>query len=816
MTTSRGARAKKGKIDSEVEKLRAEGNLSRACESLYPYKNDHTMWCLFNLVSAENKLENFESGFLTDEDIEASEMYISEAMKTSDEQYKFEASVLSGKILYLRKSFTTALEALRKLKLMTVRIDYYGLRFARIISEGVATMGLCIEELAQQTRRPLSEDARTEACTYYDFASEVCIRHYQEFYQGQADQSVVVSFPKVVFKAVQRMLALTHQTGDIQGTISKFRYLMRFVETPSTKGLRQALACQFADLLLRGVGASVYEKYNMAPEKVTPMFKQALPIPQRYSAHRYVPDTPLREAILMLLISEHIASQEVILNRPSEISETPFIQPFNNTAAIYDLLAIALARTGNFLFLSKYYRAYLVLRECLRLDASKVSVFLFATSLCLGYLELIEDGIELASQAVQLASSQNDAVICARAHLMLGWGFSLLSRNCQIIEKKRDLHDQAINEYRSACKLDPDDYLSWYHLAVELAVERQLEDALAACQNSLRLMPTHSNTLCLLALIHTAGGKRLDQASKVLRVGLADKPNDFNLLFLLAKIESVRQNTRAGLHVYKRLLEVWRDTFAPDSNSVVLEKMPTSTDVSAATGNTTEDFSPSTPLTSTLVFETEEESIPSSFCTESNYLASALGDIAHGLASQSGTSIAPLRRVHRANAYALSPSARLQAKIYHGLAEWYLVNDQLEEAREALDEAVKITNLDLETLYLRGCLAEKQGMVSKARSIYESVVAIKPTHIRALLALAELLRQNDQANLAERVARDAMSIDPTNCQVWHLLAEILASPSASESASEAAVTKALLTAVELGQTEPIEPFYLMPIGIRCG
>ncbi|KAF5397473.1 hypothetical protein PHET_09708 [Paragonimus heterotremus] len=463
------------------------------------------------------------------------------------------------------------------------------------------------------------------------------------------------------------------------------------------------------------------------------------------------------------------------------------MQSFNNTSAVYDLMAIALTRTGCYSFLSKtlekslkfsyrefhiwyqfalslisarkYYRAYMVLRECLRLKPTKLPIFFLTTSLCLGQLGLIEDGLELAYQAVEIATSQNDSIMCARAHLMLGWGCSLLARKCRIMDKKRQLQSQAISEYKKSTQLDLDDYLAWYHLSVELATQRQLDEALVACQNSLRLMPTHTNTLCLLALLHTAGGKRLDQASKVLRVGLADRPNDFSLLFLLAKVDTIRLNYKAGLLVYRRLLEVWRDMFAPESNT----------------------------------------------------------GFSNGLIGQSSASISPVPRSpsRSSSACTISPPLQIQAKIYHGLAEIYLENDQLNEAKDALDEALKITGLDIETLYLRGCLAEKQGLLTKARSIYESVIAIDSSHLAAHLSLADLLRQTNQAALAERVLRNAMDIDPTSCQVWHLLAEILALPSASEPASDTAVTKALFNAMDLEQTEPLEPFYQLHIGIQC-
>ncbi|VDO93413.1 unnamed protein product [Schistosoma curassoni] len=115
----------------------------------------------------------------------------------------------------------------------------------------------------------------------------------------------------------------------------------------------------------------------------------------------------------------------------------------------------------------------------------------------------------------------------------------------------------------------------------------------------------------------------------------------------------------------------------------------------------------------------------------------------------------------------------------------------------------------------RGRLAEERGLVCIARSLYESVIALKPDHLQALLSLASLLHKNNQTTLAERVARDAMNVDPTSFRVWRLLADILGSSNTPEPASDAVVTRALLTAIELEQTEPIEPFYCLPLGVRC-
>ncbi|VEL29842.1 unnamed protein product [Protopolystoma xenopodis] len=71
-----------------------------------------------------------------------------------------------------------------------------------------------------------------------------------------------------------------------------------------------------------------------------------------------------------------------------------------------------------------------------------------------------------------------------------------------------------------------------------------------------------------------------------------------------------------------------------------------------------------------------------------------------------------------------------------------------------------------------------------------------------------LLYQNGEGALAERMLRDSLAVDPTNSEGWRLLGTVLG-------CSEAA-TKALLVAIDLEQTEPLEPFYTLPLGVHCG
>ncbi|VDQ13664.1 unnamed protein product, partial [Trichobilharzia regenti] len=87
-----------------------------------------------------------------------------------------------------------------------------------------------------------------------------------------------------------------------------------------------------------------------------------------------------------------------------------------------------------------------------------------------------------------------------------------------------------------------------------------------------------------------------------------------------------------------------------------------------------------------------------------NHLQSALSDIAVGCVGQTGASIAPVPKQSRSTNQTQSIALKIQIKIYQGLAQSYLDNDQLFEAKEALDEVMKIGGLDNQTLYLVGSL----------------------------------------------------------------------------------------------------------------
>ncbi|VDP26941.1 unnamed protein product [Schistosoma curassoni] len=128
MSTVKAVKTKKGKIEIDVERYRSEG-----------------FWNMLNqLILCENELEWNDQGELPPENLSKAKRYAEEVMNGNDEQYKFEASVLLGKIYYLQGNSEKALKILSSLNLLSAKMDPITLRFNYIVSEGLAVLGMLL------------------------------------------------------------------------------------------------------------------------------------------------------------------------------------------------------------------------------------------------------------------------------------------------------------------------------------------------------------------------------------------------------------------------------------------------------------------------------------------------------------------------------------------------------------------------------------------------------------------------------------------------------------------------------------------------
>lgn len=146
MSTVKNTRSRKTRLELEIEKHRAEGNLNKALELACAFKAERSGLnaCLYNLVFCESRLDLFEKNFNHAIDHQEVEAAIEIALRTADDQYRYEATVLKAKIAFIQDQNARVVELLTTggIDLMSVRVETYASRFAHLVSEGLAMLGI--------------------------------------------------------------------------------------------------------------------------------------------------------------------------------------------------------------------------------------------------------------------------------------------------------------------------------------------------------------------------------------------------------------------------------------------------------------------------------------------------------------------------------------------------------------------------------------------------------------------------------------------------------------------------------------------------
>ena len=70
------------------------------------------------------------------------------------------------------------------------------------------------------------------------------------------------------------------------------------------------------------------------------------------------------------------------------------------------------------------------------------------------------------------------------------------------------------------------------------------------------------------------------------------------------------------------------------------------------------------------------------------------------------------------------------------------------------------------SLSQRGSIHEYNQDYVEAKNCYDSALAINPSHIKSMQNLGAVLMLQEQYEMAEKVLRDAVNIDPTAHMSW--------------------------------------------------
>ncbi|XP_054017888.1 tetratricopeptide repeat protein 7B isoform X1 [Dryobates pubescens] len=768
-----------------------------------------------------------------------------------------EANLIMAKLNYVEGDYKEALNTYARVGVDDLQLAAVPPYRLRMIAEAYSTKGLCLEKLPiSSSASNLHVDREQEIVTCYEKAGDIALLYLQEI-ERVINANIQNRSPKpgpttheqelgfFLETGLQRAHVLYFKNGinvhedqqNLTRGVGRFRELLRAVETRTTQNLRMTIARQLAEILLRGMCEQSYWNPLEDPPHQSPLDdplrkgsntkNYALSRrPRVYTGENiFCPQENTEEALLLLLISESMANRDAVLSRIPEHKNDRIIS-LQSASVVYDLLTIALGRRGQYEMLSecleramkfafeefhlwyqfalslmaagKSARAVKVLKECIRLKPDDATIPLLAAKLCMGSLHWLEEAERFAKAVVDLGDKTSE--FKAKGYLALGLTYSLQATDASLRGMQEVLQRKALLAFQRAHSLSPTDHLAAFYLALQLAISRQIPEALGYVRQALQLQGDDANSLHLLALLLSAQ-KHYHDALNIIDMALSEYPENFILLFTKVKLESLCRGPDEALLTCKHMLQIWKSCYnltnPSDSGrgSSLLDRAIA--DRRQLNTITLPDFSdPETGSPSDAYFHGFYS--PFSICSihatsiAASRVEQALSEVASSLQS-SAPKQGPLH-----------PWMTL-AQIWLHAAEVYIGIGKPAEATACTQEAANLFPMSHYVLYMRGQVAELRGNIDEAKRWYEEALSISPTHVKSMQRLALILHQLGRYSLAEKILRDAVQVNSTAHEVWNGLGEVL-----QAQGNDDAATECFLTALELEASSPVVPFTIIP------
>uniref|UniRef100_A0A8I5ZZB8 Tetratricopeptide repeat domain 7A n=1 Tax=Rattus norvegicus TaxID=10116 RepID=A0A8I5ZZB8_RAT len=591
----------------------------------------------------------------------------------------------------------------------------------------------------------------------------------------------------------------------------ELREILRTVETKATQNFKVVAAKHLAGVLLHSLSEDCYWSPLSHPlpefmsKEENSFITQTLRKPHLYEGDNlYCPKDNIEEALLLLLISESMATRDVVLSRAPEQEEDRKVS-LQNASAIYDLLSITLGRRGQYVMLSEcleramkyafgefhlWYQvalsmvacgksAYAVslLRECMKLQPSNPTVPLMAAKVCIGSLHWLEEAEHFAMVVIGLGEEAGEFL--PKGYLALGLTYSLQATDATLKSKQDELHRKALQTLERALELAPDDPQIIFYVSLQLALVRQISSAIERLQEALTVCRDDANALHLLALLFSAQ-KHHQHALDVINMAITEHPENFNLMFTKVKLEQVLKGPEEALVTCRQMLRLWQALYN-FSQLGGLEK---------------------------------DGSFEGLTVKKQNGIHLTLPD-AHDADSGSrrASSIAASRLEEAMSELTITTSVLKQGpmqlwttleQIWLQAAELFMEQRQLKEAGFCIQEAAGLFPTSHSVLYMRGRLAEVKGSFEEAKQLYKEALTVNPDGVCIMHSLGLILSRLGHKSLAQKVLRDAVERQSTHHEAWQGLGEVLQDQGHNEAAADC-----FLTALELEASSPVLPFSII-------
>ncbi|XP_057668469.1 tetratricopeptide repeat protein 7B [Diorhabda carinulata] len=821
------SRVKSGttRVEVEIEKNREESNWLRVIELAEQLKEKSPdCVCLADFLIGEGKLENFfEEWPPIDANINRAKLGLIDAkrylnMVVTEEGIKagvaMDAHLLLGKLQYACGQYTEGLKHFKLADLQNLTEKKLPLRSLKIVAESYAVKALCLQKDDAAASKFKKAEKQEEMSKCLDLATDLSLLYMQKLEKelnstlptfstgSHSPQPPAQQKPlgDILEQAIQLTPVFLLQKNKPELALERYRNTLCAIEAHGVNNIRLKFMCQMAELILQGM---LGEKYK-APLNSVP--KNSIWKPKYYaSLNQFIPRNECEETILLLLVAESMAVRNAVLSQSPEFKEIR-VSAYQDAVTVYDLLAVATVRWGqtallqeslersmkfsfeeahmwkqyalSLLSINRYEQAFVVLKEVIRLEPNEPSNCLLIAKLCYEHLGLPAEGTDFSVRAREMALVAYGGLL-GRCHLYIGIGYHLQAEISALRKEKDRFRHDALNNFRSAVELEPNDYLSRYYLGLQLAVIGDIPEAQQHVRVSLDLHPDHSTSVHLLVLLLTAQRQHTN-ALLVVENALEEYPDSLNLMYVKAYLDLHEFGGEKALLTAKQMLELWKNLYEGQA----ISDMP--------------ECDRKSDTRSVFQLYTSEMSDKDSSSLHLHNIAASRVEQALSEVASSVSSFNPRPGPQRA--------WMLQVEIWLLLAELYLALDQPTDVQMCLHEAMQIYPLSHHIMHMKGLLHMHKQQWTDAKMCFQNAVAINPLHVKSLQQLGLVYHYLDFQGLAETTLREAAKIEPKNHITWYNLGKVLEALGEFENASNA-----MATALLEEQNSPILPFSSVPL-----
>uniref|UniRef100_A0A8V0Z518 Tetratricopeptide repeat domain 7A n=1 Tax=Gallus gallus TaxID=9031 RepID=A0A8V0Z518_CHICK len=713
-------------------------------------------------------------------------------------KYMTEAMLILGKLHYVEGSYRDAISMYAKAGIDDLSTKDEPLYMLRLVAEAFVIKGLSLERSTNSiaSRARLCE-REEEVMTCFETAcviTQVYLQELEKTLNNTHSRSIKGSnmtyseFELSYFlEAALQSAYVTHlKKGNIVKGVRSLREVLRTVETKATQTFKMTAAKQLGQVLLHSLSEDCYWSPLSDPlpefmnkEDQSYISNLLCRKPELYTEENvYCPQDNVEEALLLLLISESMANRDAVISRAPDQQDDRAVS-LRDASEVYDLLSITLGRRGQYVMLSESAYAVSVLKECAKLRPTDPTVPLLAAKVCIGSLHWLEEGEYFAKMVIDLGEDAGESL--AKGYLALGLTYSLQATDATLKSTQDEYNKKALQTLERARELDREDHQIILYLSLQLALVRQISDAIEHLQEALQLCKDDMNSLHLLALLFSAQ-KHYQHALEVINMAVAEYPESFSLLFTKVKLEWMHKGPEEALVTCRHMLQMWQMAYSVLQHS------------GSEKGSS---------VTETPVIK------------KHNGLHLTLPD-AHDndSGSQRASSLAASRMEQAISEITMRSSTMKQGpmqlwttleQIWLQAAELFMEQQHLKEAGFCIQEAASLFPTSHAVLYMRGRLAEMKGNLEVARQLYDEALTVNPDGVEIMHSLGLVLNRLERRELAQKVLRDAIRIQNTSHRAWNSLGEVLQAQGRNEAAVEC-----FLTALDLESSSPVIPFTVIP------